>query len=232
VTVLAPILLGIPAFVTLVLGVWKLYLFIKEQGVVVNVTPIVLTIEIISSVCKKLESETFINRKVRFLLFISPPVSGFYTWPFTNSIYSLTWPLSFVASLMLAFYWSEMLQRTEGKTGLKAKVMSNLKRMKIPFMIIAFVVLGIEFSTNLVRFAKIDFSSRNCLRTGRFVSQIGFLVINTAINLIVSLGVALYYIINGCRLLRFLYTSTVHSSSIIKLRRVKMRNSQVSNFHR
>ena len=59
--------------------------------------------------------------------------------------------------MLLAFYWAEMLHKVEGKTGLSAKVMTSLTKMKIPFIIVAFLVLAVEFSTNLIRYKNFQF---------------------------------------------------------------------------
>jgi len=120
---------------------YKLYRFIQAFGVEPSITQLSLGLLILS--------------RIPPLLWSFDPKSYFEVWPdWLSSIYSSAhFPFVAGSYLLLAFYWQELVA---GVKQIPTGVMPKLEKMKIPFAVVFFVLLGLEVGTWIPRALYLD----------------------------------------------------------------------------
>lgn len=110
---------------------------------------------------------------------------------------TLPFPFLLAASLLLCFYWLESMS--------SAMVFPFLKRLRIPFFVLCAVLISIELVTYFFRI----FGNTPQLIT-YFVSY--------GVYYVVSIGIAIFYIVISVKLLARLSNVTVRNQKLKKVR--------------
>jgi len=94
-------------------------------------------------------------------------------------------------TIIIAFYWEEMLHKFSKKGGLSKEAIPSLKKMKIPAIVVSCILISFEHTFSALRAV--------------YVTNTEFTVYITAvIYLVVASIVGLYFAITGVRIVRLL----------------------------
>jgi len=122
---------------------------------------------------------------------------GPQTW-----LFSCHFPYAFITNILIAVYWHQLVSRTKG--GLSKKDISlNQWKIAIPFGIICLILIAIDHTSSAIR--------------STLVSQSFVITISGILFVISLLGVGLFFLISGIRVLRYLKSSIVSQGSSKKL---------------
>lgn len=191
--VMFSIVCGIPYLVIFALSMWRLNQFIKVQGCTRNIPQTSLILHAIGAILRG------------FYVLVDP--HGFrriITFYADNILYTLPIPFVLSASLLLCFYWYEVVSNA------KLKMFSFLDKLKIPFYCLCGIMIALEIITGVIR------------STGVLPMFISY-VITLVVYVIVILGVSIVYLVMGIKLLRRMRVShTIKVKRSNALRQVTM----------
>jgi hypothetical protein len=132
---------------------------------------------------------------------------GIFTYQAQTALFTVSFPYSFIADLLIAFYWQSLLNRSEKLS--KATV--SLNKLKIPFVIICVILIVVEHTSTSIRGERLDSATA--------------LVILSAVLIMVSLlGIGSFYIWTGVRVIHLIDEITGGTSKVTKRVRNTGRN--------
>jgi hypothetical protein len=173
--VLFQLSLELYGFFCLSFAIYKLWYFVRFLGWQLSVTQVCLELEIIANLVR--------------IVYLVDPINfhGYFNHLATATLVNLSTPFTLTSTLLISFYWLEMLTRWSSNA---RKILQNITKLKIPFaitVVILFVLLLLGMIT-----------------TGLNLPFPSLLTINTVVVFIVAILVALFFIISGIRILRTL----------------------------
>jgi hypothetical protein len=161
---------------------FKLIYFIKYRGVQVSVVQIVLLFHIIGNA-------------IRFVDSTVDPVMARTVFPLIVQQLLLTgsWPFSSCSTLLISFYWQELIDKTN------ARVSLFVKKLKIPFWIISCLIFSMELVSSTLRGTYYPLSVLTTL---------------TGILYIVSeTGLSILYFVSGIKIIKYIRASAKDKTS-------------------
>jgi len=168
--------------ICLLLSLYKIQGFIAVYGIQMSVPQSVLCIEIFASI-------------ERMIYMIDPVFSnGIYPWRVENVFVTLSLPFSLASTLLIAFYWEEVMHST------RLSAIPSLKKFRWPAGICLFILYALELSSSLSRAYYVNLASLN--------------VISAIIYVVVTVAVSIFFFICGHRILKVLRNKQLEKNKL------------------
>jgi hypothetical protein len=145
-------------------------------------------------VCKQtvIANITILTSLVRNIILPLDPASigrGLFPYGATNALFTVSFPYSFIADLLVAFHWQSFLDKSSMDHLSTAS--PRLKKFRIPFAIICVILIVEEHTTSALR--------------GERVQNAWELVLVTAIFILISVvGIAAFYVWTGFKIIKLI----------------------------
>jgi hypothetical protein len=167
--VILSVMNGLP----LLLAAKKLYLFVTRKGCERNIPQLVLIFEIVANT-------------LRIIAVTVDPIQSQRIFPYllNQVLFTVSWPFSLMATLLITFYWHELI----GKTNVNLN--NFLAKMKIPFWCTFGVLLVVEVLSGVVRGAGFSISI--------------FKIIVGTLYIVLDGAIAIFFLVTGVRLVKAL----------------------------
>jgi hypothetical protein len=95
-----------------------------------------------------LDADCFPERNIILPLDPIPSGRGIFTYEAQTSLFTVSFPYSFIADLLIAFYWQSLLGRSKGNL---SKAVVGLNKWRIPFAIISVALIVTEHTSSALR---------------------------------------------------------------------------------
>jgi hypothetical protein len=130
------IVLGVATLGMLTFAIYKLVFFVRRGLGTENIGTSVLSFEIVANA-------------LRFIAVTVDPCQSRKVFPFllNNILYTIHWPFVIVSTLLITFYWFELIKKTKQL----GKVRNFLQKLRIPFWIIFAVLLALDLISSILR---------------------------------------------------------------------------------
>jgi hypothetical protein len=161
---------------------FKLVYFIKYRGVQVSVVQIVLLFHIIGNA-------------IRFVDSTVDPVMARTVFPLIVQQLLLTgsWPFSSCSTLLISFYWQELIDKTN------ARVSLFVKKLKIPFWIISCLIFSMELVSSTLR--------------GTYYPLSVLTTVTGILYIVSETGLSILYFISGVKIVKYIRASSKDKTS-------------------
>lgn len=173
------------------LAIYKLVLFARVRGRFTRGIPqTCLTLHLVAN-------------SIRLLYMVVDPLGFRRVWTYfaDNILFTITFPITIVASLLMSLYWVEAM------TSASLAVYPGLKKMKVPFIIFSVALGVLEIASDILRSAGVVGASLT-------------VTITAIIVLICVAGMCIFYLIASTLLLKRMKASQTVSNKTNFLKRV------------
>lgn len=149
------VFLSLMAFTNVVISLWRLANFIRAFGVAFTLAQMIMTMILISNILKLV------------YLAVDPIFSrNIFSYMASQVLNTMTFPISAITTLLITFYWHEVLK----KTSAKAYFNLHKKRFIIPSIIFSILIFALEISTSVLRGFQYNVQTISIVATSSFLA--------------------------------------------------------------